>query len=78
MLRHADTQKYVSKEIYRFFFIVLASVLSIYLIVDFFEKVDNFISSKVQVSKAIWIFLYNLPLIIFQVIPICLLFGRAN
>jgi lipopolysaccharide export system permease protein len=66
-------QKYISKEILRFFFIVLISVLSIYLLVDFFEKIDNFISSGVETSKAVAIFLYNIPFIIVHVVPICLL-----
>ena len=66
-------QRYITKEVCRFFAIVLVSVLSIYLIVDFFERVDNYISSGVEITKAVSIFLFNLPLVMMQVIPLCLL-----
>ncbi len=65
--------KYVIKEVARYFFIVLTAVVGIYLMVDFFEKVDNFISSGVESKKAVALFIFNLPLIVSQVLPFALL-----
>lgn len=54
-------------------FVALITVTSIYLVVDLFEKIDNFIYSHLEIYKAVAFFLYKIPLIISQVIPICLL-----
>jgi len=52
---------------------VLLTVVSIYLVVDFFERIDNFISSHLGFVKAGAFFLYNIPMIVSQILPICLL-----
>ncbi|MFO7962480.1 MAG: LPS export ABC transporter permease LptG [Desulfobacterales bacterium] len=65
--------KYILKEIAKYFTIVLAAVMGVYLMVDFFEKVDNFVSSGVETRKAVALFIYNLPLIVTQVLPFALL-----
>ena len=65
--------KYITREIGRYFFMVLLTVVSIYLVVDFFERIDNFISSHLEFVKAGAFFLYNIPMIVSQMLPICLL-----
>jgi lipopolysaccharide export system permease protein len=41
--------------------------------VDFFERIDNFMSARLEFSKGVLFFLFNMPTVIIQVIPICLL-----
>lgn len=50
--------KYLIREIFKYVGIVLAMVVGIYVAVDFFEKIDNFIEAGVPFSKAI-VFLYS-------------------
>jgi lipopolysaccharide export system permease protein len=45
--------KYLSREIFRYFFMVLVLVVAIYLAVDFFEKIDNFMEAGLPFSRAI-------------------------
>jgi lipopolysaccharide export system permease protein len=66
-------EKYIIKEIARLFFIVLAAVVGIYLMVDFFEKIDNFISAGLDPFKAVLFFIYKIPLVFTQVLPLALL-----
>ncbi len=47
--------------------------LSIYLVVDFFEKIDNFLSVNLEKSIIIKYFLYKIPFIINQMIPVAVL-----
>lgn len=48
-------------------------VVSIYLSVDFFEKIDDFIEKGLPFSKAIIFFLYKTPFIIAQILPVSVL-----
>jgi len=65
--------KYICREIIRYFFLILISVVMIYMAVDFFERIDNFMSARLEFSKGVLFFLYNLPMVIIQVVPVCLL-----
>jgi len=47
--------------------------MGLFVAVDFFEKIDNFMSVNLELSKAIIFFLFKFPLIISQILPICLL-----
>ena len=64
---------YLTKEIAKYFFIVLASVICIYAAVDFFEKIDNFLRAGASLSKALIFFALKTPFIMAQVIPVCIL-----
>jgi lipopolysaccharide export system permease protein len=66
-------QKYIIREILRYFFIVSAAVVGIFLTVDFFEKIDNFISSGLPAAKAASIFIFKIPLMVAQTLPLSLL-----
>lgn len=76
--------KYISREIFRYFGIVLTVVISIYVVVDFLEKIDDFLEAGLPLSKAISFFLFKIPFIIAQITPIGLLiavlivFGLMN
>lgn len=65
--------KYLTKEILKYFGIVLAMIVGIYVAVDFFERIDNFIEAGVPLSKAFIFFVFKIPLIIAQIIPVCIL-----
>ena len=65
--------KYLIKEILKYFSIVLTMIVGIYVAVDFFERIDNFIKAGVPLSKAFIFFIFKIPFIIAQIIPVCIL-----
>lgn len=65
--------RYVLSEIGRFMGLMLVMVLSIYLAVDFFERIDDFIEVGLPMGRAATYFFFKTPLIISQVLPVCLL-----
>ncbi|PIP35081.1 MAG: LPS export ABC transporter permease LptG [Desulfobacterales bacterium CG23_combo_of_CG06-09_8_20_14_all_52_9] len=76
--------RYILKEIARYFLMVLAMVVGIYLAVDFFEKIDDFIEAGLPLSRAGVYFLLKIPFILAQIIPVGVLlstlitFGLMN
>ncbi len=62
--------RYLIREIAKLFGIVLAAVLVIYLAVDFFEKVDDFIDAGAGFFSLARYFAFKLPLVLAQVMPI--------
>ena len=76
--------KYISREIFRYFGIVLAMVIGIYVAVDFFEKIDNFMEADLPFSKVISFFQLKIPLIVARIAPVGILlaviivFGLMN
>ncbi|HGY10901.1 MAG TPA: LPS export ABC transporter permease LptG [Desulfobacterales bacterium] len=65
--------KYLTGEIFKCLFFVLAVVVSIYMAVDFFEKIDNFMEAGLPFSKIFVFLIFKIPFIIAQIIPICIL-----
>lgn len=65
--------KYIFQDIIRYFLIVLTAVIGIYIAVEFFEKIDNFYEVGLPLARAVYYFLLKLPLIVVQVIPVCIL-----
>ncbi len=65
--------RYITREILRTFAVVLAVVVGIYLTVDFFEKIDDFINVGLSVSRIAIFFLHKLPFIIAQIMPVGIL-----
>ena len=65
--------KYLTREILKYFGIVLAMVIGIYIAVDFFEKIDDFLEARLPLSMAFSYFIFKIPFILSQVIPICIL-----
>ncbi len=62
--------RYVTREILGCFFIVMLAVLSIYMAVDFIEKIDNFMEAGVPASRCLIYLLYKLPFIVVQIAPV--------
>ncbi len=62
--------RYVTREILIYFFIVLAAVLSIYVAVDFIEKIDNFMEAGVPAGRCVVYLLFKFPFIFVQIAPV--------
>ena len=65
--------KYLTEEIFKCLFFVLAVVVSIYVAVDFFEKIDNFMEAGLPFSRIFVFLTFKIPFIIAQIIPVCIL-----
>jgi len=76
--------RYVVKEILKCFVIVLTVVLGLYIIVEFFNKADNFTEAGLSISRLIRYLQLKLPQIMVQITPIGILlavlvaFGLMN
>jgi lipopolysaccharide export system permease protein len=62
--------KYLAREILKCLVIVLAVVLGLYIIVEFFNKADNFMEAGLSTSRLIRYLQLKLPQIIVQITPI--------
>jgi lipopolysaccharide export system permease protein len=77
-------EKYLAKEILKCLAIVLAVVLGLYVIVEFFNKADNFMEAGLSIAHLIRYLQLKLPQIIVQITPIGILiavlvaFGLMN
>lgn len=67
--------RYTLTYFYRFFFLSLGSFAGLYLLIEFFEKVDNFARKGALLSQYFVYFLGKTPMIITQVIPLAVLMG---
>jgi len=65
--------RYILSQFVRTFFIVAAAFLSIYLLIDFFEKIDNFMEAGKPVGLILKFFLLNIPFVIDMLGPILIL-----
>jgi lipopolysaccharide export system permease protein len=76
--------RYLLKEIFKHFGIVLIAAVGIYLSVDFFENLDKFMNAGLPIRRIATFFLFKLPLIAAQITPVGILlavlitFGLMN
>ena len=76
--------KYLIREVLKYQIVILVMVIGIYIAVDFFEKIDDFLEKGLPFSKALSFFLYKTPFIVAQITPVGLLlavlvvFGLMN
>jgi lipopolysaccharide export system permease protein len=76
--------RYLSKEIFKHFFIVLTAAVGIYLVIDFFENLDKFMDAGLPISRMFEFLLLKVPLIMVQITPVGILmavlitFGLMN
>lgn len=76
--------RYLIKEIIKYFGIVLVAATGIYLVVDFFENIDKFLDAGLTVLRMLQFLQLKLPLIIAQITPVGILlavlitFGLMN
>jgi lipopolysaccharide export system permease protein len=62
--------KYIFKEYSKLFILCMVIFLSIYLIIDFLQRIDNFIEANVSKGITLSYFLYKIPHILVQMIPV--------
>ncbi len=65
--------KYVIKEVSKYMGICILIFTSIYLAIDILQKIDDFMEAKVQETIMFKYFLYKIPFIAVQMIPIAIL-----
>jgi lipopolysaccharide export system permease protein len=76
--------RYLVKEIFKYFVTVLTIVMGLYMIVEFFNNADNFLEAGLPISRLVYYMQLRLPKVIVQIIPICILlavliaFGLMN
>lgn len=66
---------YISKQFLKLTLLCLAIFLFIYLLVDIMEKLNNFNTAEVSPATTIWYFIYTIPSIVKQMIPVAILMG---
>lgn len=63
--------RYITREVLQYFCIILATIIGIYLVVDFFDETDVFLESGLSFPKAFFYFISKMP--IAQFIPVSVL-----
>lgn len=61
--------RYIAKEFWRNFILALTAFVSIYLIIDFFEKIDRLLRADIKFSTIIEYFAAKMPVAASQVLP---------
>ena len=61
---------YLNREIFKNFGIIVVVVVGIYVAVDFFEKIDDFMEAELPFSRAVSFFIYNIPFVVAQILPV--------
>lgn len=67
--------RYISRELAKIIAICLGVFIAIYLVIEFFERIDDFNEAKLPISLAMHYFLLKVPLIVQQGIPMGVLMG---
>ncbi|MFZ2630076.1 MAG: LPS export ABC transporter permease LptG [Desulfosalsimonadaceae bacterium] len=67
--------KYITRQFFKYFGMVLGLVIAVYLSIDFFGRIDNFLEADIPSSLILAFFLYKIPLIVSQITPIAVLLG---
>ncbi|MCZ7584421.1 MAG: LPS export ABC transporter permease LptG [Deltaproteobacteria bacterium] len=74
-LRVRTLDRYVAAQFLRMFFLCLASFIVIYLLVDFIERSSQLLKNDPGTLPVLLYFVYKMPLIVFQMIPVACLLG---
>nr|HID59443.1 LPS export ABC transporter permease LptG [Desulfobacterales bacterium] len=67
--------KYILKEFIKTFLVTLFAFIMIYILVEFFERIDNFIEAGATFRHAITYFLFKVPFVLTQMVPVAILLG---
>jgi lipopolysaccharide export system permease protein len=65
--------RYILKEFLLNLLLILASLVVLFLIVDFFQRIRMFISNSATVGQVAVYFFYSIPMILVQMIPVSVL-----
>lgn len=67
--------RYLLRQFAKNILLVLSLFVAIYLLVDFFERIDEFIQANKPLGLAAKYLLLNIPFMIEQLMPVCILLG---
>mgnify|MGYP000860172434 FL=1 len=74
--------RYILAHFIRNLGMIMASFITLYLLIDFFEKIDNFLEKGKAFSLIATFFIANIPFIVDLMSPVCILLageiGRAH
>lgn len=65
--------KHILKEFLFIFFLCIITIVSLYLLIDFFEKIDDLMENNATLSEGLRFFLYKIPFIMYQTTPVAVL-----
>lgn len=65
--------RYLLAQFTRYFFTIIVGFVAVYLLIDFFEKYDEFAEAGKPASLILQFFIYNIPFVIDQLGPILIL-----
>lgn len=65
--------RYILKEFLHVFILTLVAFISLYLLIDFFEKIDDLVEHNATWYTVLQFFIYKIPLIFYQVAPVAVL-----
>ncbi len=67
--------KYILKEFIKIFTLILVSLIALYLIADFFERIRMFLSNHATLGQMVFYSFLSTPMILSQMLPISVLLG---
>lgn len=70
-MKHID--RYILIQFFKNIVTMVAGFITIYMLIDFFEKIDNFMEKGKPIGLALKFFLLNIPFILEQMGPVCIL-----
>ncbi|MFZ0724667.1 MAG: LPS export ABC transporter permease LptG [Desulfobacterales bacterium] len=65
--------RYFNREVFKYLAIILLAVIGIFLAIDFFEKIDDFMEAGLPFHRAAIFFMLRVPFVIAQIFPLALL-----
>ena len=65
--------RYLYKQFSRNFFLVCGGLIAIYLLIDLFERIDNFHEAHKSIGLALKYFIYKTPTIYNELSPLCIM-----
>lgn len=69
--------RYITREFLKVFFLSLSAFILIYLVVDVLDNVNRFIKRDVSLSTTMQFFMFKIPLIVLQVVPVATLLSSV-
>lgn len=70
-MKHLD--RYILSQFLKNVVILVFGFVSLYILIDFFEKIDNFMDKGKPIGLAVKYFILNIPFILEQMGPVCIL-----
>ncbi len=62
--------RYCLKEFLRYFAMLVISLVSLYVIVDFFERIRMFFSNQATINQVLAFYLFSIPFFVWQIMPV--------